>query len=148
MNRKLMLAVTIGAMFVAAGAFAQVQAEFRSEGGPDMSASGGGAAVVAPNVQAPAPANLVAVSGEVVLMNPAEVIIRTQKGLETFELTPQTVLRAGADGQDVTIFYVPPQTAASRAADQKVGMSTDKPAKAELVAWAVTPLVPSTLLSR
>ncbi len=138
------LTVAVAAMFLVAASYAgEVAVEVQSEGGPTAAtAGGGGAAAFGEAARVTVPTNLAAVNGEVVMANPAEVVIRTQKGLERFRLTPQTIARAGAaQGEDVTVFYVPAQEPSGVPTGSKAGANVVGGANPEAVAFAVTPPV-------
>jgi hypothetical protein len=101
---------------------------------------------VAPSIGAPLPAVVArgvilpkgeAVSGEVVMSTPAELVIHTTKGLQTFEITPQTQMLVGAsEGEDVTITFRPAGGSVS-------GTAAGNHTKAADLALAVVPRVAS-----
>jgi hypothetical protein len=100
--------VTGGAVLAAPSLEVQQEASM-----PAVSAAGGGSAAVA-SIVGTAPAGRLTVSGEVVLWTPGEIVLHTAKGLERFQITPQTQMTIGAaDGDFVTVVPAMPAVSTS-----------------------------------
>ncbi len=104
MNRTLLELAISAALVMSGAAFAAPSIEMQQEASAPSTVAGGGGSIPAANLSGTAPANTTAVSGEVVLWTPGEIVLRTAKGLQTFQLTPQTQMTIGAaEGDYVTV---------------------------------------------
>jgi len=104
MNRTLLAIATSAALVIGIAAFAAPSIDMQQEASvsPTITAGGGSAPTV--SLPGTASTNAAAVSGEVVLFTPGEIVLRTAKGLERFQLTPQTQMTIGAaEGDYVTV---------------------------------------------
>ncbi len=105
MNRTLFAVASAVTLVLGVSSFAGPPTDMR-EAPPSLAVTAAGAALPAAMPQGTVPTNEKAVSGEVVMWTPNQLILHTAKGVERFQITPQTAMLAGAaEGDRVTVFY-------------------------------------------
>jgi hypothetical protein len=108
MNRKFAGAVVTTITIIAMPVLAADQQPMMQESSTRSVAEAAGALlpVVAPQSVIPAKGD--EMNGTVMISTPDELVVHTAKGLQTFEVTPQTQMVAGpTEGEDVTIVFKP-----------------------------------------
>ena len=141
MNRMLVAATLTAIVTVAAPAFAKSDQPASDRGaGQDQVTASAGAPVPMFAAQAVVPAKGAAVSGIVVISTPAELVVHTAKGLQTFKITPKTEMTAGPfEGEDVTVVFQPAHGSVSGTGAGSAAVTRASTTKVAALALAVMP---------
>jgi hypothetical protein len=142
MNRTFLATVVTAVAAVAMPALAhdnQIMVQTTASG-PEVATSAGAPLPVPAKEVVPAKGR--EVSGSVVLSTPGEIVLRTQKGLQFFEITPKTQMVSGAaDGESVTVVYAPARGSVSGNAVGAVSPTSHATTKVSDLALTVMPQV-------
>jgi hypothetical protein len=108
MKRTLITVLSMVALALAVPSFATPAPQMMEQGSSAPVVAVGGGPEMGLPPQAAVPAHEMAVTGEVVMSSPEEVILHTASGIRRFEITPDTQMLAGAaNGDVVTVLYQP-----------------------------------------
>ncbi len=157
-NRTLIATLSVVALLVTVLAFGAPGDRLTQQDSTLPVAVAGGAPVSAALATGEVPPDTQAVTGEVVLSTPSELVLHTSSGMQRFSITPETqMLVPAAEGDTVTVLYKPAVGAgnatvvkttaanaqstsqgaataeASTSAATAAGASTEPPATAEAV---------------
>jgi hypothetical protein len=140
MNRKFAGAVVTTITIIAMPVLAADQQPMMQESSTRSVAEAAGAPlpVVAPQRVIPVKGD--ELNGTVMISTPDELVVHTAKGLQTFEVTPQTQMVAGpTEGEDVTIVFRPVRGSVSGTAVGSASLSGPTSTRVAELALTVMP---------